>query len=206
MNIKLRKKMIAYLSGKILDIQENSITIHTDSWVWYDVFINESSYAACVWKSTAELYIYHHITEWAQSLFWLISIEEKKVFTELIKISWVGWKVALNILNLWSEKLWQAVMLEDQKTIESIKWIWKKMAEKIILELKDKDFIKLWWTTTAWKTSENNSNINALNQSQIIETLTTMWYSKDAILRAMQDIPEGMESMDDILPHIIKSI
>ena len=198
--------MIGYLSGKILDIQQSTILILTDSGVGYEVFINESVYAECVWKTEADLYIYHHITEWAQSLFWLVSESEKKVFTELIKISWVGWKVALNILNLWSEKLWQAVMLEDQKTIESIKWIWKKMAEKIILELKDKDFIKLSGSTVSVNWNTNSNSVSSLNQSQIIETLTNMGYSKDAILRAMQDIPEWMQSMDDVLPYIIKNI
>jgi len=198
--------MIAYLSGKILDIQESSILILTSSWIGYEVFINESAYSQCVWKTEVDLYIYHHITEWAQSLFWLISVEEKKVFTELIKISWVGGKVALNILNLGSEKLWQAVMLEDQKTIESIKWIWKKMAEKIILELKDKDFIKLSGSSSVWSNSNSSNKSSSLNQVQIIETLTTMGYSKDAILTAMQDIPEGMENIDEILPLIIKNI
>ncbi len=198
--------MIWYLSGKILSTEESSLLILTDSGVWYEVFINGTAYAQFVWKTKADIYVYHHITEWAQSLFWLVSESEKKVFTELIKISWVGWKVALNILNLWSEKLSQAVMLEDQKTIESIKWIWKKMAEKIILELKDKDFIKLSGAWTTASDSKASNQVSSLNQSQIIETLTTMGYSKDAILRAMQDIPEWMENMDDILPHIIKNI
>lgn len=43
---------------------------------------------------------------------------------------------------LGKERLIEAVQSDDSKTIESIKGIGKKMAEKIILELKDKDFVK----------------------------------------------------------------
>ncbi len=196
--------MIAYIQGKIIDLEQNSILILTQSGVWYEVFINESTFSKLAWESEASLYIYHHITEWAQSLFGCMSLEEKSVFTELIKISWVWGKVALNILNLWWEKLSQAVMLEDQKTIESIKWIGKKMAEKIILELKDKDFVKHAGTQVSSHTSQ--SQVTPLVQSQILDTLTAMWYSREAIGKAMQSLPEWMNDMDDILPFVIKNI
>ena len=171
--------------------------------MWYEIHINEKTYGALVWKANTELYIYHNITENNQSLFWFISHEEKKIFSELIKISWVWWKVAQNILSLWTEKLSTAVMLEDKATIESIKWIGKKMAEKIILELKDKDFIKYGEIE---KTTWENDKISPLTKSQIIETLTTMWYNKEQILTTIGKVPESMQSVDDILPFVIKNI
>lgn len=196
--------MIAYLEGEILKITENTLILLTKSWVWYEVHINESTYIWCVWKSEVHLYIYHHITEWAQNLFWCTNQDDIEVFKELIKISWVWGKVALNILNLWTEKLSQAILLEDQKIIESIKWIGKKMAEKIILELKDKDFIHQSWTP---KSQKSWDHLSSLNTSQILETLTNMWYSRDAIQQAMQEIPEDMSSsMDEILPFLIKNL
>lgn len=195
--------MIWYIQGSIKDITEQNILIMTSSWVWYEIHINEKTYWTLIWKNETELYIYHNITENNQSLFWFITSEEKKIFSELIKISGVWGKVAQNILSLWTEKLSTAVMLEDKVTIESIKWIGKKMAEKIILELKDKDFIKYSETE---KNTSKNSKISPLTKSQIIETLTAMWYNKDQILTTIGNIPESMESVDDILPFVIKNI
>lgn len=195
--------MIWYIQGDIKDITEQHILIITQSGVWYEIHINEKTYWNLVWKSETELYIYHNITENNQSLFWFIGSEEKKIFSELIKISGVWGKVAQNILSLGTEKLSTAVMLEDKATIESIKWIGKKMAEKIILELKDKDFIKYSEVKTS---HSDNSKISPLTKSQIIETLTTMWYNKDQILSTISRVPESMESVDDILPFVIKNI
>ena len=195
--------MIWYIQGSVKDITEQNILIMTSGWVWYEIHINEKTYWNLVWKSETELYIYHNITENNQSLFWFATSEEKKIFSELIKISGVWGKVAQNILSLWAEKLSTAVMLEDKVTIESIKWIGKKMAEKIILELKDKDFIKY---SEVEKNTSENSKISPLTKSQIIETLTAMWYNKDQILTTIGNVPESMESVDDILPFVIKNI
>ncbi len=108
----------------------------------YEVGINEITFASLASKQEASLYVYHHITEGGQALFGFETLEEKKLFTELIKISGVGGKVALQILSLGKTRLIEAVQNDDKQTIESIKGIGKKMAEKIVLELKDKDFVK----------------------------------------------------------------
>ena len=133
--------MIGYLQGKIIDLSMQECVVLTSGGVWYTVAINDVIYSRIALEETVHFHIYHHRTENSESLFWFLDINDKEVFTELIKISWVGWKVAMLILSLWVEKLIWAVQMADNKTIEGIKWIWKKMAEKIILELKDKDFI-----------------------------------------------------------------
>lgn len=196
--------MIWFIQWKILEIGENTVLVLTPSWVWYEVWINTISYASLVWESSVELYIYHHITESGQSLFWFLSKQEKNIFSELIKISGVWGKVAQNILSLWTEKLATALAFEDSKTIESIKGIGKKMAEKIILELKDKDII-LENQASGWEETKNN-NISSLAQSQIVETLMTMWYNKEQILSSLSQTPEWMTEVDEILPFVIKNI
>ena len=132
--------MISYITWKIIDLDFTNMTILTNSWVWYEVLINELTYSKLATIEEVELFIYHYKTENSENLFWFIEKEEKKVFSELIKISWIWWKVAMQILSLWVERLIMAIKWEDNKTIESVKWVGKKMAEKIILELKDKEF------------------------------------------------------------------
>ena len=196
--------MISYLQWKILDPQLGSCTLLTHSGIGYEVLINELTFSKLQSLEDAWLYIYHHITENSQMLFWFTELTEKEVFKELIKISWVGGKVALSILSLGREKLVQAVSLSDNKTIEWIKWIGKKMAEKIILELKDKDFItesvvisgeSQWWAYL-------DGNLKVSIQS----TLVSMWYLWSDVERVLSVLPEWMNDTGEIMAYVIREL
>jgi len=200
--------VIGYISGKILEVSDTSLLLLTQSGVWYEIWINEITFASLATKDQADVYIYHHITEWAQSLFWFESIEEKKLFTELIKISWVWGKVALQIMSLGKHRLIQAVQNDDKKTIESIKWIGKKMAEKIVLELKDKDFVKAHIWETLW--TENKKAQQIMLPATLIEnitgTLQNMWYQSRDIERVLAGVPSEYSSVEEILPFVIREL
>jgi Holliday junction resolvasome RuvABC DNA-binding subunit len=79
------------------------------------------------------------------------------------------------------------------------------MAAKMILELKDKDIFKLanLEIKKEWKTSRK---IETSIQSTVIESLTNMWYKKQDIERVLQDLPENMTSVSEIIPFVIKNI
>lgn len=200
--------MVGYLSGTILDISESHILILTSSGIGYEVGINEVSYSQLATREEAELYIYHHITENSQSLFGFMSIDEKRLFTELIKISGVGGKVALQILSLGKDRLVEAVQLDDKPAIEAIKGIGKKMAEKIVLELKDKDFVKAH--VVSWTNSQKYSMEQIALPASIIEniksTLQNMGYQNRDIERVMQWLPPELQSVEEILPYMIREL
>lgn len=195
--------MISYITWKIIDLDFTNMTILTNSWVGYEVFINELTYSKLATLEDVELFIYHYKTENSENLFWFIEKEEKKVFSELIKISWIGWKVGMQILSLWIERLIMAIKWEDNKTIESIKWVGKKMAEKIILELKDKDF----WVNIYNKESITKANtIDSTLHSSIKSTLTAMWYNPRDIDQVLSNLPEWINQTKDIIPYVIKNL
>ena len=199
--------MIGYISGKILEVSDTNVLVLTDSGVGYEIGINEISFATLATREEAELYVYHHITEWAQSLFWFTTLEERQLFTELIKISGVGWKVALQILSLWKHRLIEAVQNDDKKTIESIKWIGKKMAEKIVLELKDKDFVKSH--VSQWNESKVGSeqiSFPATLLENITGTLQNMGYQTRDIERVLTQVPAHYSSVEEVLPFMIKEL
>jgi Holliday junction DNA helicase RuvA len=195
--------MISYLKWKIIELDFLSTTILTSTWVWYSVWINELTYSKLWLDSEVWLYVYHHITEGNQSLFGFIEVEEKKVFTELIKISWVWWKVAMQILSLWIERLVIAIQSEDNKTIEWIKWIGKKMAEKIVLELRDKDF---WISINNSETVTKANTISADLHTSIKSTLTNMGYNPRDIDKILLELPEWTNNAWDIIPYVIREL
>lgn len=196
--------MIAFLSGEILFIDETSLILQTQSWVGYECVINARQYSYLFQLQHANLYIYHQISENNQSLFWFLDIEERHMFQELIKVSWVGWKWAQNILTLPLDTLKQAIASEDIVTLTTIKWVGKKMAEKLILELKEKDII------TSTHLPENKqmtqSHLPSDLYQQLSATLLPLWYTKLQIEEALSTLPSGYTRLDDILPYVIKKM
>lgn len=197
--------MLSYLKWNLIDLESNSVIVLTASGIWHELIINELTYARLLNEKETEIYVYHHITENSQSLFGFLEKEEKELFKELIKVSWIWWKVANNILSLGIDKLIQAVKMEDEVTITSIPGIWKKMASKMILELKDKDIFKHAniEIKKEWKTARK---IESSLQSTVIESLTNMWYKKQDIERVLQELPENMNSVSEIIPFVIRNI
>lgn len=195
--------MISYIEWKIIDLDFNSLSILTKWWVWYEVGINELSYAKINLEEDVSMYIYHHITENNESLFGFLDKKEKKIFQELLKISWIWWKWAMQILSLWIDRLILAIKTEDKKTIEWIKWVGKKMAEKIILELKDKDFgINLSSKETIVKANNLSPDLHI----SIKSTLSNMWYNPRDIDRILASLPDWMKEAWEIIPYVIKNL
>lgn len=196
--------MISYIKWKIIELDFNSLTILTASGLGYELGINELIYSKITKEEEIELFVYHHKTENSEALFWFIESREKKVFTELVKISWIWGKVAMQILSLWVDRLLTATKSEDNKTIESIKWVGKKMAEKIILEFRDKDF---WLEILLPKNTEKkSSNLDENLLSSIKSTLTNMWYNPKDVENILQDLPAEMNDIWTIISYVVKNI
>jgi len=196
--------MLSYIKWEIKYIDSNSVILLTESGVWYEIIINELIYSNIYNKSKIELFLFHNITENSQNIFWFLEIDDRKFFKELIKISWIWGKVAILILSIWKNKLVDAILNDDLKTLQSIKWVGKKMAEKIILEFKDKDFI-----ITNKYNIQNNIEKNALQnetKKQIIFTLNNMWYNSKQVEEILNNLPIWIDNIDDIIPYIIKNI
>ena len=196
--------MISYIKWRIIELDFNYLTILTASGLGYELGINELIYSKITKEEEIELFVYHHKTENSEALFWFIESREKKVFTELVKISWIWGKVAMQILSLWVDRLLTATKSEDNKTIESIKWVGKKMAEKIILEFRDKDF---WLEILLPKnTDKKSSNLDENLLSSIKSTLTNMWYNPKDVENILQDLPAEMNDIWTIISYVVKNI
>lgn len=194
--------MISYITWKIIDLDFNSVSVLTNGGVAYELWINELIYSKIWLEEEVWMFVYHHITENNQTLFGFLEKNEKKVFSDIIKISGIWWKHAMQILSLWIDRLSIAISNQDNKTLESIKWVGKKMAEKIILELKDKDL----WVSVNTDTYIKANNVNPELQSSIKSTLTNMWYNPRDIDKVLSNLPDDMNDAGEIIPYVIKSL
>lgn len=130
--------MIASLEGVVGALSTDSLVVEVGG-IGYRVFAAPSVLAAVPAGSTLKLHTYHLIREDQQALYGFRTPEELGFFTLLLTVTGVGPKVALAIVGSRpSADLQLAIMTGDQAVLVSIPGIGKKLAERVIFELKEK--------------------------------------------------------------------
>lgn len=130
--------MIYSIKGKVIHIETGFAVIETNG-VGFKVQISNSTARELKINSEATLFTYMNVREDAIELFGFATQSELSTFKLLISISGVGPKVALAILSsLSSEQIALSVAGNDYKTITIAPGVGPKLAQRIVLELKDK--------------------------------------------------------------------
>ncbi|MGE0174387.1 MAG: Holliday junction branch migration protein RuvA [Oligoflexales bacterium] len=131
--------MIERLKGKLVKITPTSIILDVNG-VGYGVEVPLSQLNALSNQAfDIELWIYTHVREDAIRLFGFIEYEDRVAFDVLLSISGIGPKVALAVLSTLSVNvIIQAILQDDHQVFEAVPGVGKRLAEKILLELKPK--------------------------------------------------------------------
>ncbi len=131
--------MYYYIKGKIAKKCENSIIIDNGG-IGYRIYTSANSLSTAGEQgSTATIYTHLNVREDVFDLYGFVTEEEREMFLNLISVSGVGPKAALAVLSVTTPaKLALAVITEDIKTITKAQGVGPKMAQRMILELKDK--------------------------------------------------------------------
>lgn len=130
--------MIDYLSGKLVFKDPTYVIIDVNG-IGYHVKVSLQTYTEIKDEEQIKLLTYLHIKEDSHTLFGFKQEDEKRLFLLLLAINGVGPSTVLLILSsLSSAEIEQAILAGDVATIQHVKGIGAKTAQRIILELKDK--------------------------------------------------------------------
>ena len=130
--------MIASVEGRVGAVAFDSVVLEVGG-IGYRIFTAPAILVTAVPGSIVKLYTYHLVREDQQALFGFRSAEDLGFFTLLLTVTGVGPKVALAIVGSRpTPDLQLAIMAQDQAVLVSIPGIGKKLAERIIFELKEK--------------------------------------------------------------------
>ena len=130
--------MIAYIEGEVTFKSPTHIIIEAGG-IGYQVYITLNTYNKIEKSTRCKLYTHLHIKEDAHTLYGFAEEIEKEYFLHLISINGIGPALARTMLSsLQIDEIYTAVTTENVKTLEAIKGIGSKSAQRIILELKDK--------------------------------------------------------------------
>ena len=129
--------MIYYVSGSVT-VLEPGLAVVECGGVGYGCRITAYTAAQLKLNQNARLYITESIREDAFDLYGFISREEQRCYELLTSVNGVGPKAAMSILSAGPQNFTLAVMTGDEKMLTAAQGVGKKIAQRIILELKDK--------------------------------------------------------------------
>ena len=130
--------MFSYVNGTVAEI-EAGLAVIDCSGVGYACATTNYTLSQLKKGERAKLYTYLNVREDAMEMFGFASQSELRSFKMLIGVSGVGPKAALSILSSTTpQQLSMAVVMGDEKALTAAPGIGKKIAQRIILELKDK--------------------------------------------------------------------
>ena len=129
--------MLYYVSGNVA-VLEPGLAVIDCGGVGYGCRITAYTAGQLKLNQNARLYITESIREDAFDLYGFISREEQRCYELLTSVNGVGPKAAMSILAAGPQNFTLAVMTGDEKLLTAAQGIGKKIAQRIILELKDK--------------------------------------------------------------------
>ena len=129
--------MLYYVSGQVA-VLEPGLAVIDCGGVGYGCRVTAYTAAQLKLNQTAKLFITESIREDAFDLYGFSSREEQKCYELLTSVNGVGPKAALAILTAGPQNFTLAVMTGDEKLLTAAQGVGKKLAQRIILELKDK--------------------------------------------------------------------
>ena len=134
-----RHRMIAHLRGRLFSKQPGQAIVEAAG-VGYDVTISVPTFTALPGEGAeVSLFIHTHVREDALALYGFMDRNEKRLFERLITVSGVGPKLAITILSgLNPERTVAAIRAQDHATLTLIPGVGKKLAERLVVELKEK--------------------------------------------------------------------
>src|SRR5436190_6233428 len=171
--------MIAFLKGNF--VYKSPAVVHVDvNGVGYELQISLNTYSKIQSLDKGILYTSLLVREDAHILYGFFELAEKDMFLQLISVSGIGASIARVMLSyVKPEEIARAIINGDGRTLESIKGIGKKTAERMILELRDK-LAKHPIETNIPALKNNTLQQDALN------ALTALGINRQAAVQALE--------------------
>jgi len=177
--------MIAYIDGKLTykDATHAVIDVHG---VGYEIRISLQTFGAIQEGERCRLHTILHVKEDAHTLYGFLDRAEKKIFLDLTSVTGIGPNTALMMLSsLSAAEIQHSIVSEDIRTIQSIKGIGAKTAQRIVLELRDK-MKKDVYLTPSSPTFAVTSN-NTL-RSEALSALTTLGIPRNIAEKSIESV------------------
>ena len=208
--------MIGFIQGKVIYSDGKKAIILTNSGVGYEL-----NYGYFLQSGTElGLYVHHHISENDESLWGFNSLEDKKMFELLKTVNKVGSSKAYPLVStIGTKSLKDAILFEQTEVLTTAPGIGKKMAEQIILSLKDK-LDKLSSFSSEENRLDISQSIDLLSPPQkedkivnnkllqeTVQALESLGYKDKDVMKIVQaNMDESVFSTEDLLKRVLREL
>ena len=186
--------MIATLTGVIAEKTMDAVVLDV-SGVGYGVLVTSEDYGRLGAGDLAKLSIYEHIRETAHDLYGFLRTDTKELFELLLGVNGVGPKMALSVLSTGSDNdVRQAIATGDVKSIQKASGVGKRVAERIVVDLKDKVGLE----GVDLGASGLLQSERAIAGDEAAEALITLGYSPQDASKALAGIDKDLPTEERI--------
>ena len=173
--------MIGFLKGKVELLKRPFVIIDVNG-VGYKVLVPETIYAKLSLGESLKIFTYTYVREDALDLFGFLEAEDLGLFENLLTVSGVGPKTALNIFSFGERKdIIEAIIKGDVTFFTSVPRLGTKNAQKIIIELKNK---------MGSDTDFDLSGKDLLENAEVVQALKDFGFSVAEAQKAVREIKQ----------------
>ena len=171
--------MITKITGRLVEKSPTELVIDCNG-IGYLVNISLNTYSMIGDDENISLFTYLQVKEDSHTLFGFCDKQERNLFKKLISVSGIGASTARTMLSSISpEEIQNAIISENVSTIQSIKGIGLKTAQRLIIDLRDKVGLLL-------EKNEINTNIYNTNQDEALSALEVLGYGRKQTTKIVQ--------------------
>ena len=193
--------MIAHIQGKLVEKNPTEVVIDCGG-VGYHINISLHTYSLLPNADQIKLFTYLQIKEDAHTLFGFFEKSEREIFKMLLSVSGIGASIARTMLSsLEPKQIIQAIASGDVGTVQSIKGIGVKTAQRVILDLQDK-VLKLY------DLDEISMVLNNTNRDEALSALEVLGFVRKASEKVVEKIikEDPDATVESIIKRALKSL
>jgi Holliday junction DNA helicase RuvA len=193
--------MITQIQGKLIEKNPTNVVVEC-SGVCYEINISMHTYSLLPSSDFLKIYTHLQVKEDSHTLYGFIEKAERELFRLLISVSGIGTNTARVMLSSLSPKeIQQAIAVGDVPTIQSIKGIGAKTAQRVILDLKDK-------VLKVFGIDEVSEKLNNTNKEEALSALEVLGYTRKqadkVCAKIVKENPDA--SVENIIKLALKSL
>ena len=193
--------MITHITGKLVEKTPTDVVIECNG-VGYFINISLHTFSQIPVSENIKLFTHLQVREDAHILYGFSGVAEREIFRLLLSVSGIGASIARTMLSSLSpDQVTDAIASEDVATIQSIKGIGSKTAQRVILDLKDK-ILKVYGLSGI---SANSSNTN---KNEALSALETLGFARKQIEKVCDKIvmDDPLSSVETIIKQALKNL
>jgi len=193
--------MIAQIQGKLVEKSPTEVVIDCGG-VGYHINISLHTFSLLPASDNVKLFTYLQIKEDSHTLYGFVQKSEREIFKMLISVSGIGAGIARTMLSsIEPKQIIHAIASGDVVTIQSIKGIGVKTAQRVILDLKDK-VLKLYDLDEVVLSQGNTNRDEALSALEVLGFLRKT--SEKAVEKIVKEHPDA--TVEFIIKQALKNL